>query len=144
MIGRYQPPPSVHIATVHYGESQPPELASKQVLIQQFYDQLEKMKATFNVEQTEPSPQLATNTLTFDNDGQVKQSTATNQLKEKTISKRIASATPPPNTKKPPVLKVRERVRLIKSVLMPISLLTKFAEYFFLRQSCLSFTLSAL
>ena len=61
------------------------------------------MKATFNVDQTEPSPQLTTNTLTFDNDGQVKQCVATKQLKEKTIAKRTSSASVPANIKKPPL-----------------------------------------
>jgi len=71
------------------------------------------MKTTFHIDQTEASPQLTTNTLTFDN-GQVKQSTATNQLKEKTIIKRVSSATiTPPNTKKPPLQKVR-KISLIK------------------------------
>jgi hypothetical protein len=63
------------------------------------------MKATFNTEQFEPSRQVTTNTLTFDN-GQVKQTLATNQLKEKTTVPRISSATVKLNDKKPPVPKV--------------------------------------
>ncbi len=66
------------------------------------------MKATFNVDQTEPSSQFTTNTLTFDNDGQVKQSIATKQLQEKTIIKRVSSASVPANIKKPPLPKVRK------------------------------------
>jgi hypothetical protein len=60
------------------------------------------MKAVFNTEQTH---QITTNTLTFDN-GQVQQTLATNQLKEKIISKRVPSATVPENNKKPPIPKV--------------------------------------
>ena len=64
------------------------------------------MKATFNTNPTESSPQITTNTLTFDN-GQVKQSSATNQLKEKSTIRRPSSATIMQNNKKPPVPKVR-------------------------------------
>lgn len=92
------------------------------------------MKATFNLDQTEPSPQLTTNTLTFHNDGQVKQSTATNQLKEKTIIKRVSSATIPPNTKKPALPKVR-KISLITIAFITISLFTKFDECFFLHHT---------
>jgi hypothetical protein len=98
-----KPTPAVHIATVYYGEPEPPDATNKQALIQQFYTQLEKMKATFNTEQPH---QLTTNTLTFDN-GQVRQTSATNQLKEKTIITRESSATVQPTTKKPPIPKVR-------------------------------------
>ena len=77
------------------------------MLIQQFYSQLEKMKATFNTNPTESSPQITTNTLTFDN-GQVIQSSATNQLKEKTTTttQRISSASTSQNNRKPSVSKV--------------------------------------
>ncbi|UJR31941.1 hypothetical protein I4U23_019414 [Adineta vaga] len=115
LIGRYQLPstetpttsttkpiPAVHIATVHYGEMQPTETANKQVLVQQFYNQLEKFKATFNTETSEPLHQLTTNTLTFDN-GLVRQTFATNHLKEKPPIARISSATVKQIDKKPVV-----------------------------------------
>jgi hypothetical protein len=101
-----KPAPSVHIASVHYGETQPPEAANKQILIQQFYTQLEKMKVTFNIEPTEQSHQITTNTLTFNN-GQVKQTTATNHIKEKSPITRVPSATAPKTNKKSPMPKVR-------------------------------------
>lgn len=102
-------PPSVHIATVHYGETPPVEAPNKQVLIQQFYEQLEKMKATFNTNPIESSPQITMNTLTFDN-GQVIQSSTTNQLKGKVVTpttRHIPSTTASQNNKKPPIPKVR-------------------------------------
>ncbi len=112
-----KPTPSVHIASVHYDETQPPEAANKQILIQQFYTQLEKMKVTFNTEQTEQSPQITTNTLTFDN-GQIKQKTATNHIKEKSPTTRVPSATVPKNNKKPPSIpKVRCFFKLCTSTL---------------------------
>ena len=64
------------------------------------------MKATFNIEPAEQVRQITTNTLTFDN-GQVCQTSATNQLKEKTTVIRVASATVQQNIKKPPIPKVR-------------------------------------
>jgi hypothetical protein len=64
------------------------------------------MKATFNTDQPEQSRQITTNTLTF-NDGQVKQTSATNQLKEKMTMRQISSATVLQNNKKPPIPKVR-------------------------------------
>jgi hypothetical protein len=64
------------------------------------------MKATFNMDQTDQLHQMTTNTLTFD-DGQVKQTSATNQLKEKMTIKRASSAIVPRNNKKPPIPKVR-------------------------------------
>ncbi len=64
------------------------------------------MKSTFNIDQSEQSHQITTNTLTLD-DGQVKQISVTNQLKEKMTMRRISSATVPQNHKKPPISKVR-------------------------------------
>jgi hypothetical protein len=61
------------------------------------------MKATFN---TEEPHQITTNTLTFDN-GEVRQTSATNQLKEKTIVTRVPSANVQQHNTKPPVPKVR-------------------------------------
>ncbi|CAF3928925.1 unnamed protein product [Adineta steineri] len=114
LIGRYQLPnadtssppprpttPSIRIATVHYGDTPSTEPANKQVLIQQFYNQLEKMKATFNTKPPETPRQLTTNTLTFDN-GQVKQTSAIKQIQEKTTIPRVPSATMKPIDKKPP------------------------------------------
>ncbi|CAF3899287.1 unnamed protein product, partial [Rotaria sp. Silwood1] len=111
LIGRYQlsnvdtsskSNPSVHLATVYYDENQPTEITNKQILIQQFYTQLEKMKATFDTEQ---SHQITTNTFTFDN-GQVRQTSAMNQLKEKTIVTHVSSANIQHNNMKPPIPKV--------------------------------------
>ncbi|CAF4787279.1 unnamed protein product [Rotaria sp. Silwood1] len=110
LIGRYQlsnvdtsskSNPSVHLATVYYDENQPTEITNKQILIQQFYTQLEKMKATFDTEQ---SHQITTNTFTFDN-GQVRQTSAMNQLKEKTIVTHVSSANIQHNNMKPPIPK---------------------------------------
>ena len=115
LIGRYQLPhvdsttkssPAVHVATVHYGESQPSEPANKQHLIQQFYSQLENFKATFNTESSEPLRQLTTNTLTFDN-GQVRQTSATKHLKQKPPVARVSSATVKQADKKPVTPKVQ-------------------------------------
>lgn len=64
------------------------------------------MKATFDIDQPDPSHQITTNTLTFDK-GEVKQTCATNQLKEKIPTRRISSASVPPTNPKPPVPKVR-------------------------------------
>ena len=94
---------SLHLATVHYDEIQPVETTNKQILIQQFYTQLEKMKATFGTEQCH---RITTNTLTFDN-GQVNQASATSQLKEKTTLRRASSAAMQQDNKKPPVPKVK-------------------------------------
>lgn len=114
LIGRFpsapperttKPNPPVHIATVHYGEEPTPETTSKQVLIQQFYAQLEKMKAAFAT--AEPAHQMTTNTLTFD-DGQVRQISASNQLKEKASVIRPTHCTAQEHAHpKPPVSKVR-------------------------------------
>ncbi|CAF1369907.1 unnamed protein product [Rotaria sordida] len=110
LIGRYQlsnvdisskSNPSVHLATVHYDDNQPLDITNKHILIQQFYTQLEKMKATFDIEQ---SHQMTTNTFTFDN-GQVSQTSATNQLKEKSTVTRVSSATIQHNNKTPPISK---------------------------------------
>ncbi|CAF2646325.1 unnamed protein product [Rotaria sp. Silwood2] len=116
LIGRYQlsnvdtsskSNPTVHLATVHYDEIQPPELTNKQILIQQFYAQLEKMKATFDTEQ---SHQITTNTFTFDN-GQVRQTSAMNQLKEKTTVTRVSSATVRPNNNMKPSIPKKQTTR---------------------------------
>jgi len=115
LIGRYQsipseasskpplppqpPPSSLHLATVYYGSNEPTEQpVNKQALVQQFYTQLEKMKATFN---TEPaSSQITTKTLTFDDNQQVQQISTTKELHEKIPVRRISSATVPLRTKK--------------------------------------------
>lgn len=64
------------------------------------------MKTTFNLEQSDPSHQITTNTLTFD-DGQVKQTSATNELKEKIPIRRISSATVTSTPKRASLPKVK-------------------------------------
>ena len=80
------PAPIAHIATVQYTDPPLPDPNSKQLLIQQFYAQLEQMKAVFSAEL---NPKLTTNTLTFD-DGQVQQTSTSEGLKEKPIPVRPA------------------------------------------------------
>ena len=79
------------------------------------------MKATFNTNPTDSSPQITTNTLTFDN-GQVIQSSTTNQLKGKAATptaRHISNTTTSQNNKKPPIPKVRislkEKIQFIIS-----------------------------
>jgi len=61
------------------------------------------MKATFNTDHAEQPHQITMNTLTFDN-GQVIQTSATNQLKEKITTRRTSSAILPQTNKKPPII----------------------------------------
>lgn len=73
------------------------------------------MKATFNTNPTESSPQITTNTLTFDN-GQVKQSSTTNQLKGKSAvatpaTRHVSNVTASQNNKKPPLPLVRKSLK---------------------------------
>lgn len=61
-------------------------MTNKQLLIQQFYAQLEQMKTVFKMD---AQPQLTTNTLVIDK-GQVEQVTTANPLKEKTVIERVS------------------------------------------------------
>ncbi|CAF4316930.1 unnamed protein product [Rotaria socialis] len=111
LIGRYQlpnanrsstPTPPVHVAHVNYDEIQTCEVTDKQILIKQFYAQLEKMKTTFGTEQTHPV--TTKNVLTLNSD-EVTQTSTTIQLKDSATETCVLSATAQPENKKPPVPK---------------------------------------
>ncbi|CAF3822789.1 unnamed protein product [Rotaria magnacalcarata] len=111
LIGRYQlpnanrsstPTPPVHVANVNYDEIQTSEVTDKQILIKQFYAQLEKMKTTFGIEQTHPV--TTKNVLTLDS-GEVTQTSTAIQLKDNATETCVLSATAQPENKKPPVPK---------------------------------------
>jgi hypothetical protein len=96
-----------HVATVHYADEQTTSETrnKKQALIQQFYTQLEQMKATFN---NESMRQLTTNTLVFDN-GQVQQRSAVQAIKEKSSLIRPCHISGSHTVAKPPLPTVKAR-----------------------------------
>ena len=102
--------PVVHIATVQYSDPPLPDSTNKQMLIQQFYAQLEQMKAVFSAEL---NPKLTTNTFTFDK-GEVQQICTSEGLKEKPIPVRQTSAIESSTTKKPAAVAAAAVVNQVK------------------------------
>lgn len=95
-------PPSIQPSTVNYDEIERTETTDKQILIQQFYTQLEKMKAAF---ETETTSQTTKNTLVSDSNQQT-QISATIQFKDSATEISLSNTNIEQNNKKPPIAKV--------------------------------------